>query len=221
MRKGFASSILVTLIIGLVVGATAVFTYFQFFQNKIEPVLTIQSPAPKTSVISEPNGSTETANWKTFTSSNLGFFIKHPDYMNIDETEASLILFKGELLETLPGSPIDPYPSPTIGFLARGGNSAQDACDIEICGSILYYGDDKVGMSFSDVKFNNVGGVKITNSNRDHFLEYYLANSDASRIYRVKLIAGQVRKNDTRTERQKKDDFEILQEMISTFQFLD
>src|SRR3989344_8944715 len=90
---GFASP-LILLAVGLIVGIAITFAYFQFKSkpaHQNQPSLIPQStPAstPNPDASREPNGSAETANWKTYTDNGFKFEIKYPNNLKTNKLTA-------------------------------------------------------------------------------------------------------------------------------------
>jgi len=88
---GFASP-LILLAVGLIVGIAITFAYFQFkskpaHQNQPSSIpQSTPASTPNPDASREPNGSAETANWKTYTNKEHGFSFKYPEKVYIKAT---------------------------------------------------------------------------------------------------------------------------------------
>lgn len=87
-QKGFAPVLILVGILVLATVAGGVYLFSQFQASKLQPpnpVVTSQTPSPTTSASSPvPNGTGETANWKTYTNKDLSF--KYPSDWSVDDT---------------------------------------------------------------------------------------------------------------------------------------
>lgn len=78
LPKGFAAPIIL-LIVGLILGAGAVFAYFQFNSTSSTSQQSTYKSGPTPSPVAASSPSVdETASWKTYTNANLGFSAKYP-----------------------------------------------------------------------------------------------------------------------------------------------
>ncbi len=159
------------------------------------------TPSPKSSA-------DDAASWKTYTNDKIGFSIKFPKDWKLDEN--NFVIYKGEKIET--ESPVDPYYA-ALAIYESSETTAQEACDRYDCGYQKLQPNSK--FKIESVKTNNIAGLKVTTSDLNG--SYYLAsNGKVTRIH-----YGVITKRDqTLTEEEHKRNFETLEKIISTFQFL-
>jgi len=157
-----------------------------------------------------PLAEDKTKDWKTYTNEDLQYTIKHPNDLKLDELEGVTIFYR-EKIETPSNSPIDPYIGGfTIYDRSAAGKSAREACEVELCANL-----SSPEWSLKEININNSVGVKLT-STRPFWANYYLAPVDGTRIVRVILGA-----EPTQDKLRMRNDFELLESILSTFQFLD
>lgn len=163
-----------------------------------------------------------TANWKTYTNTKYGYTIKYPEGFGVDELEGVTTIFKGEKLKTPPGSIIDPYPTSLAIYNRKNVNfrNAAAACEAELCQNL---NNSAVGQNWrkEQAQINNASGVKVYSVTRKYSLDYYLANSDGSQIVRIPMGANIAESSGVNDENQQLDAFNSLQQILSTFKFLD
>ncbi|MEK7186562.1 MAG: hypothetical protein AAB675_04370 [Patescibacteria group bacterium] len=215
-HKSFFSGKLLLLIIAILILIFAGGGAYLALNSKTKPVPTVSQAVPTSAPTPTPD---PTASWKTYTNADLGFSIKHPDSINVDEAEGIVVLFQGEKKKLPVESPIDPYPAPNIGFLKRSGSSARNACDLELCLNLSNPVASKT-MKIIDIKINsNIDAVKITYSNSPYSVEYYIANASGSKAIRVGLTTDIRDPKNPLSEIELKSRFELLNQILSTFKF--
>jgi len=97
LPAGFASP-LILVAVGLIVGIGITFAYFQFKSKPApqpQPTTTPQSTSTPAPVTRSTPATDETASWKTYTSAEMGFSIKYPDDMYSTKIESTLGDWKG------------------------------------------------------------------------------------------------------------------------------
>lgn len=155
----------------------------------------------------------ESASWKNYSNSDIGFSIRFPQNFKVDEATGYSIIYNGIKLNL--GPPNDNYPT-GIAVYTRNGKSGREACFAEVCQNTS---NPSVGKNYSiqDIKINNATGVKLTNTLSPLQADYYLGN-----MFKVVRISFGTFKTstDSRSDAQLKEDFALLESIIQTFKFL-
>lgn len=218
--KKIGLTVLIILVVtGLIGGA-----YWYYVSNKSSDDSDLTGLVPKvttrtsTESAKEATKSTEkdkTAGWEVHKNEDIGFSVKLPQSFKVDDLSGTPVIYKGEKLNLPP--PNDNYPT-AFAVYTRSGTDGRDACFKEVCQN---KDDSEVGKTYKidDVKINNASGVKLTSTRTPLKADYYLGNSDGSKI--VRIIVGTFKApNDKRNEAEMNNDFQILEEVIATFKFL-
>lgn len=156
------------------------------------------SPQPSPSI-------DETANWKTYTSSDYKFSIKYPDFVVYKEKAFNDVTFYYKTDEE--DVPKNKYDLPNyyvkgLGILSRTG-LPEEAASLEL-----------PNRPQEEVQINNSQGVKI----KDSIFDYYLS-SESNDKYSLRLIYRGSTAYQTEDEIQERS--RVYQQMLLTFKFIE
>ena len=85
MRKGYLTPPVI-IILALITFGVALTLYFN--TNLLKNIKNKPTPSPESSVQTQPSPTPdETANWKTYTNSNLGFSLKYPEFLCVESRD--------------------------------------------------------------------------------------------------------------------------------------
>lgn len=164
------SHMLMMVLVGLVmIGIGLAGGYFLFGNKTQQSSINTQVIQVSPTIMQESSSPTvdQTATWKTYTNDNLSFSIKHPAEYKLDETNGSVVIYKGEKLKTQQHSPIDPYPiNTTLSILDRGSD----------CGDCSVF-------KLEEIKIAGYRAQKVLDIK--NFNDIYLYNNDNNKVFRI------------------------------------
>lgn len=97
MKRGFSQIVIMAVVVGLIVGIGATFSYL-----KLKPALQPQQPTVIKSPSTDLSSGTsvkedETANWKTYANTQYGFEVKYPPQWSVNDRKTEFTISDGNL----------------------------------------------------------------------------------------------------------------------------
>src|SRR3989344_5143694 len=224
MRRGFAPIVIIPIIAAFVLGIGTTAAYIKLQQKPASPPQpNLNAPSavqnPQLSVSPDP-----TTEWKSYNNSSHSFTIKYPPDMTLEELKDHVTIFRGEKREQSPFDVRDPFPVPNITFAKGGkGRTAREVCEsLDLNSKCKTNTVNSVTKTYTESSINNIDAIKLVWNTDPYSPSYYMARNDRSGGFVVGLSTdNRDGPENLRSVVDKQKDLDELDQILSTFRFLD
>ena len=205
MRRGFAPIIIIALIAAFVIGIGATVGYFKLKPKPTVPTSQVQpSPTPADLSSETQVKDDETANWKTYKNAQYGFEVKYPPQWGVEDRKTEFIISDGSL-----NFYIIPSNAGRGTYFTETRKSSIDVSNVK--GERTNFLTDNKEVFISMINFPNY------NKNGWSYGYLELSASGSPELEVDTIVSEETGKQSVKG---KVENFEVLDQILSTFQFI-